>query len=108
MQALSIKQPWAQMIVKSLKTIETRTWKTSYRGKLLIVSSKEKYQDYPCGYALAIADLTDCRKMTEEDEFLAQCKVYEGAYAWILTNIQPLTKAFKVKGRLGLYEVDVR
>jgi hypothetical protein len=34
--ALSIKQPWAALIVAGKKTIEVRTWKTTFRGPVLI------------------------------------------------------------------------
>ena len=40
MKAISIRQPYAMQIVSGEKTIETRIWKTKYRGKILIVSSK--------------------------------------------------------------------
>lgn len=40
MKALSIIQPWATWIANGHKSIECRTWKTPYRGRLLIVSSK--------------------------------------------------------------------
>ena len=40
MKALSIKQPWAWAIACGHKTIETRTWSTTYRGPLLIAASK--------------------------------------------------------------------
>ncbi len=40
MKALSIKQPWAAAIATGLKTIETRTWKTKYRGPILIVAGR--------------------------------------------------------------------
>ena len=36
MKALSIRQPWAELIVAGLKDIENRTWPTDYRGPLLI------------------------------------------------------------------------
>ena len=40
MKAISLKQPWADLIVNGIKDIENRTWKTSYRGKLFIHASK--------------------------------------------------------------------
>lgn len=40
MKALSIRQPWAWAIVNGHKTIENRTWATTYRGPLLIHASK--------------------------------------------------------------------
>jgi hypothetical protein len=36
MKTLSIKQPWSTLIVMGLKNVENRTWKTKYRGKVLI------------------------------------------------------------------------
>lgn len=37
--ALSIRQPWAWLIVHGHKNIENRTWSTPYRGRLLIHAS---------------------------------------------------------------------
>jgi hypothetical protein len=42
MKALSLLQPWATLVVKGKKTIETRSWQTAYRGPLLIHASKSK------------------------------------------------------------------
>ncbi len=39
MKAISIKQPYAQLIVEGIKDIENRTFKTHYRGKIYIHSS---------------------------------------------------------------------
>lgn len=36
---LSVRQPWAELIVKGIKDIENRTWATGYRGLLLIQST---------------------------------------------------------------------
>ena len=40
MKALSIRQPWAWLIVQGYKPVENRTWRTSYRGPLLIHAGK--------------------------------------------------------------------
>jgi hypothetical protein len=40
MKAISIRQPWAWLIVQGIKPIENRTWFTGYRGPLLIHASK--------------------------------------------------------------------
>lgn len=46
-KAISIKQPWAYLIACGLKDIENRTWKTKYRGKILIhTSSKSDNEPY--------------------------------------------------------------
>lgn len=107
MNTISIKQPWASLIAEGHKTIETRTWSVSYRGKLLIVSSKRPViGSLPVGMALAVVDLVDCRPMTKDDEAAAMCEIYPGAWAWVLDNIHKI-KPFNVKGSLSLYEVDV-
>ena len=36
MKALSIRQPWAELILQGRKTIELRTWTTNYRGRLAV------------------------------------------------------------------------
>lgn len=41
MKALTIKQPWASLIVEGIKDIENRTWKTKYRGRIYIHASQK-------------------------------------------------------------------
>ena len=41
MKALTIKQPYASLIVEGIKDIENRTWKTNYRGRILIHAGKD-------------------------------------------------------------------
>jgi len=40
MLCLSVKQPWAALIVQGTKNIENRDWYTDYRGPLLIHAGK--------------------------------------------------------------------
>ncbi|MCY4541392.1 MAG: ASCH domain-containing protein [Rhodobacteraceae bacterium] len=103
MKALSVKQPWANLIASGRKTIETRTWATRHRGPLLIVSSK-KPNIAPAGSAVAVAKLVDCRRMTKADEADACCSVYADAVSWILEDVRPI-RPFPVKGSLGVYNV---
>lgn len=42
MKALSIRQPWAWLIVNGYKDIENRSWRTNYRGPVLIHASSRK------------------------------------------------------------------
>ncbi|GHT09088.1 hypothetical protein FACS189426_06430 [Bacteroidia bacterium] len=39
MKAITVKQPWAHLICAGIKDVENRTWKTNYRGRVLIHSS---------------------------------------------------------------------
>lgn len=47
MKAITIKQPWASLIAHGIKDIENRTWKTNFRGTVLIHTAstpdKEKF-----------------------------------------------------------------
>lgn len=106
MKAISIKEPWASLILKGKKTIETRTWKTDHLGHILLCASKNPKSDLS-GYAFAIAKLIDCRKMIKADEKKALCKIYPRANSWFLENITPIKK-FKVKGKLGLFDANLK
>ena len=39
-RALSIRQPWAQMLAQGIKPVENRTWGTAFRGRFWIHASK--------------------------------------------------------------------
>jgi len=41
MRSISLWEPWASLIRTGAKTIETRSWNTNYRGKLLICAAKK-------------------------------------------------------------------
>jgi hypothetical protein len=102
-RGLSIKQPWATKILDGEKTIETRTWPTKYRGKILIcVSQKPKIDPY--GVAVATANIVTCRKMVESDGKQACCEIYDRAWSWFLDDITPIVH-FPIKGRLSLFRL---
>ena len=44
--ALGVQQPWAELIVRGLKTLEIRRMNTPKRGRILIYASK-KFSAYP-------------------------------------------------------------
>ena len=108
MKAISLQQPWASMIARGEKTVETRRWSTSYRGELLIASTKKpKLLALPSGFALCVVDMIGCVPMRKEHEVGACCPMYHGAYAWILANIRPFRRPFAVRGSQGFYEVEL-
>ena len=39
MKVLTIREPWASLIINGYKEYEFRSWKTNYRGKILIHTS---------------------------------------------------------------------
>ena len=126
MKVLSLTEPYATLIKNGSKTIETRSWKTNYRGRLYIHASSTKipkeYKDNEqlmslvnlnelnYGNIICSCELVDCIEMT--DKFIEDIKkdkneyitgVYAvGRYAWILKDINILDKPIKAKGFLGI------
>lgn len=128
MKVLSIKEPYATLIKEKKKRIETRSWKTKYRGELYIHASISKIKkeikddkdlmdlikEIPLEYGKIICkcSLVDCIEMTKEyiekikrenhQEYI--CGEYkEGRYAWILEDIKPLENPIEAKGQLGIW-----
>jgi hypothetical protein len=123
MKALSVKQPWAHLIIFAGKNIENRTWPTNYRGPLAIHASKRKSSQefydaelicpdraaaalrrrmlYPeeCLYGAIIGtvDLVDCLTSFDSPWF-------QGPYGFVLANPRPLLVPVLVRGALGLWE----
>lgn len=46
MKAITIKQPWASLIAHGIKDIENRTWRTNYRGRILIHAGASKKEGW--------------------------------------------------------------
>ena len=44
MKALTLRQPYAELIVQGKKTMEIRMWNTSFRGEFLIHSAKKIFE----------------------------------------------------------------
>ncbi len=128
MKVLSIKEPYATLIKDNIKHIETRSWKTNYRGELYIHASLAKSKkeillnpkinhvykdsDLNYGYVICSCKLVDCVYMN--DDFIKKIRntpeydmgIYQvGRYAWILEDIKPIEK-IKAKGKLNIWELN--
>ena len=104
-KALSVKQPWAELIACGEKTIEVRGNCTKHRGPLLIVSCKSAVV-WATGCAAAVVDLVDCRPMTRADEGAALGALQDGASAWVLENPLRVEPAL-VRSWPGIFNVRV-
>lgn len=124
MKVLSFKEPWASLIMNGTKKIETRSWKTKYRGEIYIhaslskakITKPEVYElikdmNFKCGYIICKCNLVDCIYMTDEyvndmktnhyEEYI--CGHYEvGRYAWIVEDVKVI-EPIEAKGKLGLW-----
>jgi len=105
--ALSVKQPWADLIRTRRKSIETRVWMTGYRGPLVICSSRLPVGLGPVGKALCVRFLQHCRPMTQADAAAACCELYERAQAWIFHDRQIDLNWFDVRGQRGIFALLV-
>lgn len=116
MKTLAIRQPWATYIAEGTKTVEVRTWRTAYRGPLLIVASGKpvKVEDdtgqlltLPTQIQVCTVDLIDIKPLTPADFPAACLHDWEAGdeaemYAWHLANprhVRPVPH----KGKLSIY-----
>jgi hypothetical protein len=132
MKAISLLQPWATLVTLGIKTIETRSWRTTYRGPILIHASQGKaggifaaeppfkkyitdFNRLPFGAIIGQATITDLipvemLEMTEEliNRLTMEEKAFgdysEGRYAWILEDPQQFTKPIPARGSLSIWE----
>lgn len=109
MKAITLHPLFACGITFGLKTIEVRTWRTDFRGDILITSSQKKLHDTIPGHALCIAELHDVRPLLKSDAEAAwtdERHIDTNNYAWCLRNIR-LIKPFPIKGKLSLWNCDI-
>ena len=125
MKVITIKQPFATLIAEGFKKYEFRTWKTKYRGEILIHAGKgidkkamKKFEylnlKYPSGCIIAKVNLTDCieindenRKMLENKNPLVYSNViknkeWEG-YGFKLENVEKISP-IEINGKLSLWD----
>ena len=127
MKVLTVKQPYASLIAEGIKEYEFRTWKTNYRGLLLIHAGKtidkealKKYSHLSCEYPteciIAKVKLVDCipiedkirKKLEEKNPFVYEHvindKNFKG-YGWKLEEVEKID-SIKIKGKLGLWNYE--
>ncbi|MET7621799.1 hypothetical protein ACWC5O_45185 [Streptomyces sp. NPDC001450] len=111
-RALTIRQPWAAAIAYADKRIENRTWPTSYRGPVLIHSSKTLDRRHgpmvaavvrglqlDLGAVLAVARIVDCH----EDD--GECTPWSasGQFHHVLDEVTVLPLSVPWTGAQGLW-----
>ncbi|MBX4212508.1 ASCH domain-containing protein [Candidatus Pacearchaeota archaeon] len=78
MKVLSLKQPFAELVVSGRKTIELRKWTTQFRGEFLVHASQNVdkeamgrfgFDELPTGCIIGKATLVDVKSYEDEDEF---------------------------------------
>ncbi len=126
---LSIKEPFATLMATGDKHIETRSWKTNYRGELFIHASREKLAkeylndlyimnliqnlDMNYGNIICKGNLVDCKYMDKNflDSIKKNTKEFnlglyeEGRYAWIFEDIERI-HPIPAKGKLNIWNYE--
>jgi hypothetical protein len=117
MKALSIKQPFAELIVQGRKKIELRTWRTKFRGEFLVHASKvpdkgamEKFgfEKLPTGCIVGKANLIDVKEYKNEKECMKDKDLHLahngwGNFGFILKDVERV-KEIPCKGNLNFWE----
>ena len=123
MKALTIKEPWATLIVRAGKDIENRDWHTNYRGFLLIHSSARmaeadmqdacdlmqgfipkfssarfRQESFHPGAILGAVEVVDCVKQSDSPWFF-------GEFGFVLRDAVAFANPIRCKGSLGLWNV---
>ncbi len=94
MKALSVRGEYIMDMIVGKKIIEYRTWKTNYRGPLLMCSTAKKVAGAAPGYAICVVNLKSI-----------QCFPFEDLYHWNI-ELADVIKPIHVKGQLKLFNVD--
>jgi len=123
-KVLSIRQPWAWLILHARKDIENRTWATKIRGEVLIHAGATMTREDYFACTLFIAPMRSAWRLPAFDVLKAQCggivgsveitrcvaqsesPWFVGPLGFVLAN--PKVREFvPMKGRLGFFEVEL-
>lgn len=130
-RALSIKQPWAWLIVAGIKDVENRSWPVSFRGRLYIHASEnfdnvsyssildrltlgqahefltvKRAGAFRRGMIIGEATLTDCKyRFPDENDDLYSPWHERGMYGFIFADPLIYDKPIPYKGQLRIFKV---
>ena len=121
--ALSIRQPWAELIMSGRKDVEVRTWSDLYRGPLWIHTgakvdeiAAKRFRLGPLftGGVIGLAELVDIRPMDAalfaawrpRHLDLSQFSNGRVLYGWVFEHVRRLAEPRACKGALGIFELN--
>lgn len=124
MKTLSFHQPWAELILQGRKTIDLRTWRTHYRGRIAIHAGQKANHEaciayglnadrLPRGALVGTVEIVDIEPLDQEgferlrEQHLAvkDYPEYPAAlFGWRLAGAQRLPAPVPMPGRRQLYD----
>jgi len=129
MKAITIKQPWASLICEGIKDIENRSWRTKFRGRILIHASansikyfsaldffgeerlkviKEKtgyVPELPISSIIGSVEIIDCVSKTYNRKGdTTSIWADEGQWHWVLANPILFPEPISVKGKQSFWD----
>lgn len=122
MKAISVRQPWANLIIEGKKKLDLRTYKINYTGPIAIhASSTVELEDcvrfefdpdqLPKGAVIGIVDLVEVSELDKliyqqrEELHLKHRKYRSGLYGWLFNNPRALATPLKFHGRQGVFNI---
>lgn len=119
--ALSVRQPWAELILTGRKKIEIRSWATAYRGPLWLHASSRadrpvyglKLEDLFKGGFVGRIDLVAIVPFEQErweqwrSMHLDPGSYQPGLFAWIVESPIRLSSPLPAPGALKLFSPDL-
>lgn len=131
-RAISLTQPWATLMAIDAKRIETRVWKTNYRGWVAIHSAKKfpmecwrlcyrmpfarvlaecnTPDDLPLGVILAVTEIVDCQPTayihTLTDLERAFGDYSPGRYGIFTSGVRRLKQPIPIRGALSIWPLQ--
>ncbi len=123
MKALSLRQPWAELILQGRKTIETRTWRTAHRGVFGLhaawhVDSEAaarfgmEPESLTSGALVGTAEIVEMIEFDEglwealRDQHLVADPLPDNRVGWRLAAPRRLLRPVPLRGLPGLFPLD--
>jgi hypothetical protein len=110
-KALSIRQPHIDRILEGYKTLEIRSWRTHYRGAIILCASQssedcknDDHRNLLRGHALGIAFISDVFEFKLHHSPYAITNWKPNHFCWELSHVTKI-KPFPIKGKLGLFNI---
>jgi hypothetical protein len=114
--ALTVCQPYAELIARGEKLVENRTWPTRHRGPLAIHAGQSRswlapgdhlrYPHLVYGAIVCVVTVVDCVPVAQLPAALRDHPHAHGPWCWILADPRRLTSPIFKRGRQQIWRLD--